>query len=306
MMYLFVIGGVGAAVLALVFVRLLKSLRKKRKRKAAFELAKERQAEIREWAEGILALGDDIGALVESGPMPHMSNSGAYLVEGYTWCLHTEVKSLVRKAEANRNAAFGAKDGVYEVRRWLDEKPRERGLFGALEYLLGEGSLARKYIEQALSTSLDDVRQELEGLVVGYINWSADKARRGDAEAFDKLMQFFDKIGSGWSVRNYKKVGMSFEYPSDWNDLVARFYRSPAVHHFIGLEPNRQTGYWRQQAAEVLRRRGSLTDALMVLAVADQRTHHGHVWREEIGDRLLSDLAKLVTRLRAGQAANII
>jgi len=108
-------------------------------------------------------------------------------------------------------------------------------------------------------------------------------AREGDAASFKELRKHHrDGL---WPAEGEKR-------PDDWNDLVARFIKNPKFRTFKGLDEDPKAGDLRLKAVAALRSE-SLKEAKIVLAYCN----YTDVWRKEVGELLVNDLAKLVDRL---------
>jgi hypothetical protein len=129
-----------------------------------------------------------------------------------------------------------------------------------------------------------------------------ERARQGDAESFHAFKTYvfahrFDEDGYRYQAsRNYPTI-------EDWNELLVRFVKKPVFADFQSVRTEYASGEVRLLAAEALRK-GSLVKAQLVLALCDERrARRGgptyFPWREEVGDVLLAELAKLVDILHA-------
>lgn len=119
------------------------------------------------------------------------------------------------------------------------------------------------------------------------------EARAGDRNAFLQLRAFFA------NSQEYHKRAPIKGRPKDWSELVIRYLDNPDLSDF--KEGHRwyssdmpQTGELRLMAAEALRTE-SLLQCQEVLAYCNYNAG----FREEVGDRLVAELAKLVDRLQA-------
>lgn len=126
------------------------------------------------------------------------------------------------------------------------------------------------------------------------VNWLYDQllaASENDRNAFFSLYSLIK------AAQGYSKNPMSGflkhkpEWPPNWNSLVARHIKNPNLKDFeLGFSSEVSAGEIRLRAAAALRD-GDLTEAKIVLAYCNRSGSH---YRQEVGDYLAGDLAKMV------------
>ncbi|MDO8591337.1 MAG: hypothetical protein Q7R60_00185 [bacterium] len=154
-------------------------------------------------------------------------------------------------------------------------------------------------IEERLGFSWGGLHDRLEHVV--HSIYEELIANREDPEGFQRLWDFIfrtrrirDRYDSYWVSGDLLALGIeTLPYSDDWNDLIARYYATPAIESFVDL-PDRGPGDVRLLAAQAVDD-NDLTAAQVALAYcnANERT------RQAVGDVLTADLAHLVNHLRA-------
>ncbi len=224
----------------------------------------------------------------------------------------------------NQGFGWGARNKLknsigYQTKKLWQEKPRyERALKkvgGAQERLSSPVQAARKIYDKAKSAS--EVSDKLTSLfeLLSYANSEAlpdiglsraqvrlwikktylealGKARQGDRNEFLQLRAFFGER------KEYHKLDPINGRPKDWSELVVRYLDNPDLSDFREgrvwySHELPSTGELRLMAAEAIRTK-SLLQCQETLAYCN----HDDDYRQEVGDRLLAELAKLVDRLQ--------
>ena len=157
-------------------------------------------------------------------------------------------------------------------------------------------NLVRHPDDRALEI-LNATVESLEKEVRQWFEGALEAVRSGDKNQFFAICSFMTEEPTA----RYSK-GITFDYPDDWFDLVAQNVENPSISDFAILNTDVERGAIRQLAAEALRDR-SLTNAKIALAFCAISKRYGykdpvsHPWREEIGDVLMAELAKMVAEL---------
>ncbi|OVE79266.1 hypothetical protein BVY00_00900 [bacterium G20] len=166
-----------------------------------------------------------------------------------------------------------------------------------LIYLLGQlEDSNRERFETKLAFKTEELKPKLNAVVKS--RYQELMAQRRDYKAFVALWELIRSTRSnGWHGAPHKVLGHlgveKLAYPTDWNDLVARHYDTPAISTFRNL-PDRGPGDVRLLAAEAIRT-NDFTQAQIALAYCNCDQHY----RLTAGDILTAELAKLVMRHRA-------
>lgn len=158
-------------------------------------------------------------------------------------------------------------------------------------------NLVRKPDKRALEI-LNTAVESLEKEIRQWFEDALEAARSGDKNQFFAICNFMEEEPATRSSK-----GISFDYPDDWFDLVAQNVENPNIKDFAILNTDVEDGSIRQLAAEAIRDR-SLTKAKIALAFcAISKYHYKHPktfpHRDEIGDVMMADLAKMVAELHA-------
>lgn len=148
------------------------------------------------------------------------------------------------------------------------------------------------------------LREQMHPLAVAKAQSLLQAAQAGDAATFNEFRSYV--LVGGLSYSSYaQQAGEAFALPDNWNTLMLRFVKNPLPSDFHGIRLDFVAGELRLLAATALRT-SSLTTAQVVLAMCNhKRGSYGtspSYWREEVGDVLLADLAKLVDAHHADMA----
>lgn len=295
-MYLYIPIAVAALVVAAVLTVVIRKHAAKRQTQA---LVNERMSDIEQWVQRLESAEDDPKTLADAGKMPHSSGYIDAIWGGYRWfALGDELAKRVSEVHSKVQTAKSLERDLAICKNHL-KKDDLSGLYETLKVLQKWSGKGRAYLCSGLGTDADQLRQKLQSAVDSWLEELLGKARAGDAVAFHELFDFYR---SEWpKIERYQRVGLKFEknLPDDWDQIVVRCLKSPAVKHFARFEIDMPAGYWRLKAAGIINDGSDLVGALKVLAVANHYEHYlGMIWREEIGDVLLAELARLVDRLR--------
>ncbi len=145
--------------------------------------------------------------------------------------------------------------------------------------------------------------------IAGMINDYVDGFRARLVAGEDGSVQLFNELRHRYSLTRLMNHGVDLSVTKDWNQLVAWVYETPSVQDFAGFNTEQVPGWVRARAAEALRMR-SLIDGKVVLAYCSIReetvrsqyrdsTKSRWPYRNEIGDVLLADVAKMVDAIHA-------
>jgi hypothetical protein len=112
-----------------------------------------------------------------------------------------------------------------------------------------------------------------------------ERAQAGDQQSFKVL---FEIANDKWD---------DHEYPSDWDELVAKMVKNPSSYHFgeqfETLRQEMDRGGLRLLASEALSEK-SLLKAKYVLAIVNKVNNSRYSWRDEVGEVRLAQLADMV------------
>jgi hypothetical protein len=194
-------------------------------------------------------------------------------------------KQVDKLVEA-RDAARLVTDAQGRIDAW-------RGFHNQL--ITAADDFGRQRIEEGVGMTKAQVCAEIADAVQERYAYLIDK--RKERSFFLELVELMQQIKyDGW---HYGLSSGTLEYPEDWNDLLARHYKTPDIHWFKGL-PERGAGDVRLLAAEAIRE-DSLTKAQITLAYCKSLIVNRHEVPlvTAIGSVLLAELAKLVERQQA-------
>ena len=155
------------------------------------------------------------------------------------------------------------------------------------EQLLEEAGLTLEQCRESLQSQIDAAYH----LVVGNIEASRE------AFIIMRTLQH-DGVLYGTGYRGgHAYYGKRNPYPECWNELAARYLESPVVQDFVETGDFHQ-GVMRLRAAQAVAAK-DFTMAKIVLAYCN----YNDGYRQEVGEVLLADLAKLVVAMKADVGA---
>lgn len=127
-----------------------------------------------------------------------------------------------------------------------------------------------------------------------------ESARAGFRDKFLKLVAFVIPTYPSEVIDYHAMTSERYVVPSDWDELVVRYYKTPSLGDFKFRYCSESPGDLRLLAVRALDEQ-SLLLAQVVLAHYDSRSRNGERWRQEIGEHLMTDLGKLVDHQHAEQ-----
>ena len=258
---------------------LVKSSLKLRLRHQRLKESQQQIKPVKEWLNKVEATRDD-KELQQLG-------SSLYYLDYYL--LLTEDKDRMNRARRKCDDAvrrLTTIDVVFRLTKTLREADSPANLIIAYLKILGSEYMVAVCEQLGMSPHRIkvEIRNQLLQLFV---------AAREDSVHFDALRSEWDRVSK--AAYDAPRGQWLIRLPDDWDDLVTQYIENPNLHDYAHVNIDRQRGEVRLMAAEALRTR-SLKDAKIVLAFCN---HWQGNWREEAGDALLAELAKLGDVLHA-------
>lgn len=257
---------------------------------------------MKQWTQRIMtAKTDEAVQAVGEAPNVPTNESGRVAMKRYRKAMTSIADTRELEEAEQREVRFSAKARAQlALDRAISDDEERRTAFAdwMTDYDTPKNDARRMYHLDVEDKKF--VQDELRGLAQQRAASLLEQARHYNTLS---LCNLIDLIGRGKRSDYFRQAGEPYDYPADWNELVAKLIKNPSLADFNVSGSDPAPGDIRLRTAHLIQETSvepihRLSEAKILLAYSKLQTRNGYYWREEIGAVMMAELPKLVVQLQ--------